>query len=271
MDGPSPPETAVTRSRTPAHDSKKGSHRSQPHGSPDATMGRCIVSGAEYPRHDLFPVAMLRPALAGLLRQQIGDLPSDALISKPELDRLRSAHIAELLRQERGDLSNLEREVVDSLARHDVLAENVEEEIDDKRTLGERLSDHLATFGGSWAFLISFGLFIAVWMATNIVEGQARSFDPYPFILLNLVLSCIAAIQAPIIMMSQRRTEAKDRLRSLNDYRVNLKAELEIRHLHEKFDHMLTRQWERLSEMQEVQIELLQELERRSAPSLDRQ
>ena len=88
--------------------------------------------------------------------------------------------------------------------------------------------------------------------------GQA-AFDPYPYILLNLLLSCLAAIQAPIIMMSQRRQEAKDRFRSLNDYQVNLKAELEIRHLHEKIDHLISRQWERLAEIQELQIELLQE------------
>ncbi|WP_457090137.1 DUF1003 domain-containing protein [Microvirga sp. P5_D2] len=88
---------------------------------------------------------------------------------------------------------------------------------------------------------------------------QQSAFDPYPYILLNLILSCIAANQAPIIMMSQRRQETKDRLRALNDYRVNLKAELEIRHLHEKLDHLITRQWERLAEIQELQIELLQE------------
>ena len=100
-------------------------------------------------------------------------------------------------------------------------------------------------------------------MIGNAAEGHDHAFDPYPYIILNLLLSCLAAIQAPIIMMSQRRTEAKDRLRSLNDYQVNLKAELEIRHLHEKIDHMLTRQWDRLAEMQEVQIELLEELGRR--------
>jgi uncharacterized membrane protein len=85
-----------------------------------------------------------------------------------------------------------------------------------------------------------------------------EQFDPYPFILLNLVLSCLAAIQAPIIMMSQKRQEAKDRLRGENDYRVNLKAELEIRHLHEKIDHILTRQWERLAEIQQIQLEIMQ-------------
>ncbi len=96
-------------------------------------------------------------------------------------------------------------------------------------------------------------------MAFNIAVVGRSQFDPYPFILLNLVLSCLAAIQAPIIMMSQKRQEAKDRLRSENDYRVNLKAELEIRHLHEKMDHMLTQQWERLAEIQQIQLETMQE------------
>ena len=163
--------------------------------------------------------------------------------------------------EERGELSALDREVVESLARHEILSENVEEEMAEARSLGERLSDHLATFGGSWSFLIVFAVILVIWMAFNAVIA-GRAFDPYPFILLNLVLSCIAAVQAPIIMMSQRRQEAKDRMRSLNDYRVNLKAELEIRHLHEKLDHLLTKQWERLAEMQELQIELLQELGR---------
>jgi uncharacterized membrane protein len=108
-------------------------------------------------------------------------------------------------------------------------------------------------------FLITFGILLVIWMAINAVAGNQSAFDPYPFILLNLVLSCLAAIQAPIIMMSQKRQEAKDRLRSQNDYRVNLKAELEIRHLHEKLDHLISRQWQKLAEIQELQIELLQE------------
>jgi uncharacterized membrane protein len=103
-----------------------------------------------------------------------------------------------------------------------------------------------------------FGLVLFAWMAFNAIVVTRDQFDPYPFILLNLVLSCLAAIQAPIIMMSQKRQEAKDRLRSENDYRVNLKAELEIRHLHEKIDHILTRQWERLAEIQQIQLELMQ-------------
>jgi uncharacterized membrane protein len=129
----------------------------------------------------------------------------------------------------------------------------------ERRTLGERLSDHLATFGGSWMLLISFAIVLVMWMSGNILAGAQRSFDPHPFFLLNLVLSCLAAIQAPIIMMSQKRQEAKDRARALNDYRVNLKAELEIRHLHEKLDHLILKQWQRLAEIQQVQMEIMQE------------
>ncbi len=149
-------------------------------------------------------------------------------------------------------------------AKQDAIAENIEDDFLEQRTLGQRLSDGLATFGGSWTFLISFGVFLLVWMAISIAMGEAKSFDPYPFILLNLVLSCLAAIQAPIIMMSQKRQEAKDRLRSRNDYQVNLKAELEIRHLHEKLDHLIAKQWQRLAEIQQIQIEMLQDSRRRT-------
>ncbi|MFL6596135.1 MAG: DUF1003 domain-containing protein, partial [Chthoniobacterales bacterium] len=114
--------------------------------------------------------------------------------------------------------------------------------IERKLTFGERLSDHIATFGGSWRFIISFGAVLLLWIAANAFVFMNKGFDPYPFILLNLILSCLAAIQAPIIMMSQNRSEARDRLRAENDYKVNLKAELEIRHLHEKIDHLLRRQ-----------------------------
>ncbi len=115
-------------------------------------------------------------------------------------------------------------------------------------------------FGGSWTFLILFGVFLLVWVVMNSLVLFWRPLDPYPFIFLNLILSCLAAIQAPIIMMSQNRQEAKDRIQSQYDYRVNLKAELEIRHLHEKMDHLLSHQWERLVQIQELQLELLSEL-----------
>jgi len=148
--------------------------------------------------------------------------------------------------------------VAESLATHAMLAENTEAEYEEKRTFGEWLADGLATFGGSWTFILAFGSAMAVWIAINMAEAD-RAFDAYPFILLNLVLSCLAAIQAPVIMMSQKRQEAKDRLRSHNDYKVNLKAELEMRSLHEKMDHHLNRQRQRLLDIQQLQLDIMQE------------
>jgi uncharacterized membrane protein len=140
---------------------------------------------------------------------------------------------------------------------------NVDVESEKTWTLGERLADRLADFAGSWTFLIFFGVFMAVWIIVNSLVLYWRPADPYPYILLNLLLSFLAAIQAPIIMMSQNRQEARDRVRSQHDYQVNLKAELEIRHLNEKLDHLLSHQWERLVQIQQVQIQMLSQLEKR--------
>jgi uncharacterized membrane protein len=219
----------------------------------------CALTGKIVSRRKTIPFFALRPSLADRIKTDFPDIQPDALISLKEVGRYRSLLVEEMMVHERGELSELDRQVAESLADHETIAENTEEDFEEARSLGERLSDHLATFGGSWAFLITFGLLLLVWMAINIAMGEKEGFDPYPFILLNLVLSCLAAIQAPIIMMSQKRQEAKDRLRSLNDYKVNLKAELEIRHLHEKIDYLLTRQLQRLSEIQQFQLDIMQQ------------
>jgi len=219
----------------------------------------CAVSGRERPRKDLLSLEDIRPALAERIRRDHPNIAPDALVSQGVLARYRTLYVEELLKAEHGDLSEIERKVAESLATHETLAENIEEEYEEERTFGERVSDHLASFGGSWAFLISFAVLLFLWMGMNVWAGDKSAFDPYPFILLNLVLSTLAAIQAPIIMMSQKRQEAKDRLRSLNDYQVNLKAELEIRHLHEKMDHLISKQWQRLAEIQQLQLEIMQQ------------
>jgi len=217
------------------------------------------ISGRKYRKRDLVDIDTLRPSLAERIRSDFPNLPPNAKISLGELARYRMLYVEELLQQEHGEFTELDRQVAESIARQDTIAENTEEEFEEHRTLGERLSDGLASFGGSWSFLIAFAAVLLVWMGVNLVQGMERAFDPYPFILLNLVLSCLAAIQAPIIMMSQKRQEAKDRLRSLNDYQVNLKAELEIRHLHEKIDYLISRQWQRLAEIQRMQLEMMHE------------
>jgi len=223
---------------------------------------RCALTGKLRPRKELVLVDSLRPELADFIRREHPDLAEDALASKAAVNAYRSRYVEELLREEHGEFTELDRQVTESIANQDTIAENVEQEFESERTFGERAADILAKFGGSWSFLLSFAVFLAIWMLFNIVEG-GKAFDAYPFILLNLVLSTIAAIQAPVIMMSQRRQEEKDRLRSINEYKVNLKAELEIRHLHEKLDHLITRQWQRLAEIQRIQLEMLQERRRK--------
>jgi uncharacterized membrane protein len=216
------------------------------------------VSGKKFRKRDMIKIDSLRPSLAERIRSDFPDLPPNAMISRTELARYRMVYMEELLQQEHGEFTELDRQVAESISNQDTIAENTEDEFEEHRTFGERLSDHLASFGGSWAFLIYFSLLLLVWMGYNVMRGE-DAFDPYPFILLNLVLSCIAAVQAPVIMMSQKRLEAKDRLRAFNDYRVNLKAELEIRHLHEKIDYLISRQWQRLAEIQHMQLEIMQE------------
>ena len=217
------------------------------------------ISGKKFRRRDMVNIDGLRPSLAERIRSDFPDLPANAMISRAELARYRMIYVEELLQQEHGEFTELDRQVAESISNQDTIAENTEEDFEEHRTLGEVLSDHLASFGGSWAFLISFFTVLVIWMGFNLFQGETAAFDPYPFILLNLVLSCIAAIQAPIIMMSQKRQEAKDRLRAFNDYRVNLKAELEIRHLHEKMDYLISKQWQRLAEIQQMQLEIMQE------------
>jgi uncharacterized membrane protein len=231
--------------------------------SSHARTKTCAITGENLSEHDLTPLALLRPPLAERIRAEHPDLQPEALLSHAAIGDYRSRMIEDLLREERGELTQLEQEVIRSLRLQETVGRDVEAAFEQKRTLGQRLSDRIAEIGGSWSFILCFGAFLAAWMGLNIVVGLSRAFDPYPFILLNLVLSTLAAVQAPIIMMSQRRQEARDRLRAENDYQVNLKAELEIRHLHEKVDHLITRQWERLAEIQRIQVELLEELTKR--------
>jgi uncharacterized membrane protein len=228
------------------------------HASDHAARAVCALTGRDLPRRDLVPLYALSPGLVEAIRQERPDLPADALIDRREVARRRDRHIRDLLEEEHGELTALEADVARSIAEADTISTDVAADYAEARTVGERLSDGLASFGGSWTFISVFGVILILWMALN-VALTARAFDPYPFILLNLVLSCLAAIQAPIIMMSQKRQETKDRLRSESDYRVNLKAELEIRYLHEKLDHILSHQWQRLAEIQEMQIEIMQE------------
>lgn len=220
----------------------------------------CIVCHKNFPLRGVVPADMVRNEIAQLLARDFPDWSTSCYVCYADLAKYRTKYVHSILESEKGELSDLEKEVLESMARHELIAEDVDAEHEQAWTFGEKLADKIATFGGSWRFLILFSVFLCIWITINSLTIYWHPLDPFPYILLNLVLSCLAAVQAPVIMMSQNRQEAKDRVRAQHDYKVNLKAELEIRHLHEKLDHLLSKQWERLAEMQEIQMELLSEL-----------
>jgi len=223
----------------------------------------CNDCGKLFLERDLVSVGALRTQLAEQIERAHPDWDVESRICRADLAKFRRAYVESMISSEKHEQSSLEREVLRSLAEHDLLSKDVETQFEQQWTFGERMADHIASFGGSWAFLLTFGAFLVVWVGANSLVLYWHPVDPYPYILLNLMLSCLAAMQAPIIMMSQNRQEAKDRMRSQNDYQVNLKAELEIRNLHEKVDHLLQHQWDRLMQIQELQMDLLTELEDR--------
>lgn len=225
----------------------------------------CQICKAQKSVKALVPAELVRETIVEIIRQSHPDWSPGGYICGDDLRRFRAQYIEKALEQEKGELSALEAQVVESLRQQEMLSQNVNVEFDRLRTLGERLADKVAEFGGSWPFIICFGGALVFWVGLNSYVLSTRPFDPYPYIFLNLLLSCLAAIQAPVIMMSQRRQEAKDRLRAEHDYRVNLKAELEVRHLNAKLDELMTQQWHRLLEIQEIQLETINELTQRRA------
>lgn len=223
----------------------------------------CQICGERKKLSAVLPAEFVRAPIVELIRKSHPDWTSEGYICNEDLNKFRGEYIEDVIEADKGEMTALEEQVVRSLKEHEILSRNVNIEFERQLTLGERLADRIAEFGGSWRFIAIFAFVLLSWIAVNSWVLIRRPFDPFPFILLNLVLSCLAAIQAPIIMMSQNRQEDRDRLRAEHDYRVNLKAELEIRHLHEKVDHLLMKQWNRLLEIQEIQVELMEELGRR--------
>ena len=225
----------------------------------------CRICGRAMKPGRLVPAAVIRPKLARIIARSVPGWGPESFICHDDLDTFRSRYVEELLHEELGDITALEESVIERIAGHETMTVNVDAQLDRKETLGERIADNVADFGGSWTFIFCFAGFLGVWMFVNsaVLLG---GWDPYPYILLNLILSCIAALQAPVIMMSQNRSAARDRARGENEYMVNLKAELEIRLLHEKLDHLLRTQFDRLMETQQIQIELMHDMTRRKRP-----
>ena len=220
----------------------------------------CHVSKTDVPFSESYRGGEIRTALLKLIQKDHPDFATDSYISIDKLNEYRRRYITQLIEQEVGEVSQLETDVIDAIHANKLLSENIEEDISEPLTFGQKVADQIASFGGSWTFIIIFFSFLALWMSVNIWLLATKPFDPYPFILLNLILSCLAAIQAPIIMMSQNRQEDKDRKRSEHDYKVNLKAEIEIRLLHEKLDHLMVHQNKRLLEIQQLQSDYLEDI-----------
>jgi len=202
----------------------------------------------------------LREGIFDLINRKFPEFGKEDFISITELNQYRRLYLTSLIVEERGELEIIDLDVMDAIKNNSILSENIQDEIEAELTTGEKLADKVASFGGSWAFIIVFFSFIMIWIFINILFIATKPFDPYPFILLNLILSCLAAIQAPIIMMSQNRQEQKDRIRGEHDYKINLKAELEIKLLSEKIDHLLVNQNKKLLEIQELQTDYLEDL-----------
>jgi uncharacterized membrane protein len=226
---------------------------------------KCGLCGKQGAAHNV-SVERVGAELGELIAKDHPDWKKTGYICHADLLKYRQDFVGQMLSKERSELSRLDQAVISSIAKQETLSEDVDTAFDQHLSVGDRWADRIAAFGGSWTFIGSFAGILLIWIAINVSSLFRQPFDPYPFILLNLLLSCLAAVQAPLIMMSQRRQEEKDRLRSRNDYRVNLKAELEIRLLHDKLDHLLLKQWERLAQIQQVQLDLMEEIAQERRP-----
>ena len=217
------------------------------------------LSHKTFPSTEKICGQVISPSILDVIQKENPEFKKDQFLSVSELNMYRAKYIGNYLLKESQNLTDLEKKVLAALQGRDSLVSTIEE-VDKPLTTGQKVADKVATFGGSWKFIILFGFFILIWISVNVFMLTTKKFDPYPFILLNLILSCLAALQAPVIMMSQNRQEEKDRDRAKKDYMINLKSELEIRMLHEKIDHLIMDQQQELLSIQKMQVEMMSEI-----------
>ncbi len=221
------------------------------------------LSNIEFPVSERVSGKTVRQSILALIQKDNPQFTADKFLSIGELNNYREQYIESFLKKQIGSLSDLDQTVIDSLKDKTTITDKLDGEDFKAMTTGQRIADNVASFGGSWTFIISFAVFLFCWICVNIYWLGNRGFDPYPFILLNLILSSLAAIQAPVIMMSQNRQEEKDRERGKKDYMINLKSELEIRMLHEKIDHLIINEQQEVLEIHKVQIEMMNDILKR--------
>ena len=221
----------------------------------------CQLSGKMVNENNATDGFSIREELIEIIKQKKADFDVEGWISNDELNKIKADRIKRLLQEDVGYLTEIEKKVAEAADKHDFMSKDfTEDEEDEKLTFGQRMADKVAEFGGSWKFIIFFTVFCFVWISMNTIMLTTGAFDKYPFILLNLILSCIAALQAPVIMMSQNRMEEKDRARAVNDFKVGLKTEIEIRMLDEKINHLVNKQIFHIHENMELQNEMLENI-----------
>jgi uncharacterized membrane protein len=225
------------------------------------TAIKCQVCQKNFTMDEVMKAELLEEPIVQMIREKHPEWSSEGFICLADLYLFRARYVAEILKTSSREIYDLEKEMS---KEEQPVSRNLNREFESSLTLGERLSDGLANFGGSWLFLGIFAALLVIWMGINSFALLEKPFDVYPFILLNLVLSCLAAVQAPVIMMSQNRQEAKDRLRAENDFEINRKAEIEIRKLHERMDHLLMHQWQHLMDFQQLQVHMMEEINQHS-------
>lgn len=221
---------------------------------------KCAITNRVLPKNNMIKGTRVRKNLVDFIQREYPDFNEQSWVSHEALQQYRKKYLQHIIDSEMGELDKVEKQVVEAIENQQLVADDLAANTDESASYGQRLADKVAAFGGSWTFIISFAVILLLWIVLNSVFLLKKAFDPYPYILLNLILSCLAALQAPVIMMSQNRQEAKDRQRNEYDYKVNLKAELEIRLLHEKLDHLMQYQTEKIMEMQQLQMDVLEEL-----------
>lgn len=227
----------------------------------DNKIVSCQICKKEKSIKEVSPADMVRLSMVTLIKKTHPDFDNDGFICKDDLNEFRSKYAENLFDTENGELSAIELQVIENIKDQEIITKNLYDQYNTELSVWDKASDKIASFGGSWKFIGVFFTFMAIWMVINVILGiYGKAWDSYPFILLNLILSCIASIQAPIIMMSQNRQEKRDRLKSESEYQINLKSEIGIRNLNEKMDHMLFKQWEKTTEMQKIMLELMQDL-----------
>lgn len=224
------------------------------------TPTHCEMCNKQLAAPELFPLELVPGALLKLIEQDNANLDMQGFICLNDLEHYQLLRSRELLQGDATELNEAEEEVLSNIKSNQITAGNINLKHRKSLTFSQRMADKISDFGGSWEFIGIFCILLFIWISINSWLFLTQPYDPYPYILLNLVLACITALQAPIIMMSQNRQAQKDRLTAENDYKVNLKSELLILQLTAKTDHLMKKQWLRTLESQQIQIESSQSL-----------